>query len=494
MPLDGYTLSFLVKELKNEITGNRIEKIHQPSKDEIIFHLRSRNGAKKLFFSVSSNYPRINLTENAPENPAVPPMFCMFMRKRLTGCVIDSIGQLGLDRTIYLDVSGTNEIGEPAGYRIWFEVMSKHSNFTITDTDGIILESLKKSDFSPNTGRQIQPGFKFILPPSQNKTNILVTDINDIVGNIKDHPNRKLSDALLSVLEGASPLISREIACSVTGNDSAVYDLTDYHYSKLEDELCKLRKELEGNGSPTLLCKDDNKPFDISFRDITQFGFSVTSKQMSGFSELTDLFFTEKTSAERSGQQGKELLKTLNNLLSRSMRKLEIRENELKECAEKDKYRIYAELILANQYSLVKGSLYYDVENFYDEYKSLRIPADPALSPAGNAQKYFKEYNKLKNAEKLLDNLIEESHTEITYLKSVIDAVERADGFTTISEIKNELYEEGYLKRNKNGKSAQRSEGSPAGGRSASAGCGFSDGTAPCSNGTRQNSQASAAA
>lgn len=447
MPIDGYTLSLLTKELKSEIIGSRIEKIHQPAKDEIIFNLRSRDGAKKLFISASSSIPRINITEHAPENPASPPMFCMFLRKHLTGCVITDISQYGLDRILFIDLKGTNEIGDSVTFRIALEIMAKHSNLVIINSEGIIIEALKKADLTTNAVRQILPGFKYTLPPLQGKLNILKTETEDILNKVKSFSNKTLSSAIINTLEGVSPLISREIATIVTGNDIAVSEMADTHFIKLENVINKYREMLKNNGTPTMLYKESVKPYDITFTDITQYGFCVTSKVYDSYSSLIDNFYYDKNRIERTSQQSRDLQKNIANALARAERKLETRKKELEECKDKDNFRIYAELILANQYALDKGALFYDLQNFYDEYKPIRIKADPSLSPSANAQKYFKEYNKLKNAEKLLDTLIKESEIETEYLESVLDAIKRSDGFTEVSEIKAELYEEGYLKK-----------------------------------------------
>jgi predicted ribosome quality control (RQC) complex YloA/Tae2 family protein len=412
MPLDGYTLHLLTEELKNSVIGCRIEKIHMPARDELVFHLRSREGAKKLYISASSSIPRINLTASAPENPGTPPMLCMFLRKHLTGCVFTGLRQQGLDRVLFADLRGTDEIGDPVSFTLALEIMAKHSNFTVINSDGIIIEAIKKSDLTTAKLRQIQPGFRYVLPPSQDKLNILEIGTADIFSAIKKLGDIPLSSALLKTLEGISPLISREISCLVTGNDLTLGELTDTHFAKLEKQIDSLREKLVRGGTPTMLIKD-GRPFDLSFTDITQYGFCVESKTYGSYSELIDSFYAEKTLAERTGQQNRELQKSLVNMIARSRRKYETRKEEKEKCAEKEKMRIYAELILSNQFSLEKGSLFYDIENYYDDYNKVRIDADPALSPAANAQKYYKEYNKLKNAEKLLDGLISESEIEI---------------------------------------------------------------------------------
>ena len=451
MPLDGYTLHLLTEELKKSVIGCRIEKIHMPAKDELVFHLRSRDGAKKLFISASSSIPRINLTVSAPENPGTPPMLCMFLRKHLTGCVFTDLRQQGLDRVLFADLKGTDEIGDPVTFTLALEIMAKHSNFIVINGEGIITEAIKKSDLSTAKLRQIQPGFKYVLPPSQGKINILEVSTDDIMSAVCRQGDVPLSSALLKTLEGISPLISREIACLVTGGDLTIGALTDTHQQKLRFHLDSLREKLVNGGTPTMLVKD-GKPFDLSFTDITQYGFCVESKTFGDYSSLIDSFYAEKTLAERTGQLSRELQKSLVNMIARSRRKYETRKEEKEKCAEKEKMRIYAELILSNQYSLEKGSLFYELENYYDDYRKVRIEADPSLSPAANAQKYYKEYNKLKNAEKMLDGLIEESEIEIAYLESVLDSVKRARGYTDIAAIKAELSEEGYLRKSRNKK------------------------------------------
>lgn len=454
MPLDGITLNLLKQELSQHIIGSRIEKIHQPSKDELVFHLRSREGAYRLLVSASANSPRLHLTANAPENPAVPPMLCMLLRKHLTGAVITDIRQLGLDRVVFIDLAGTNEIGDAVTFTLCVEIMAKHSNIILINSDGTIVDSVKRIDFTQSSVRQILPTLKYEFPPRQNKLNLIENDIDSIINEIKSKKGKYLSSAILETAEGFSPLISREIASVVSGSDIASEELNDFHIEKLRKMLSQIRNMLlEGKASPTMLMRENVKPYDFTFDDVTQYGFAVTAKQFDSFSQLLDDFYYEKDRFERTRQRSQSLLKLLNNASARAARKLQSRQAELEACADKDTLRINAELILANQYRLEKGSLFYDLENFYNNNETVRVSADPALSPSANAQKYFKEYRKAKTAEKMLGELIEQSEQELSYLESVIDSVNRADGFTELAEIRNELYEQGYLKRAKNDKS-----------------------------------------
>ncbi len=454
MPLDGITLNLLKQELSGYIIGSRIEKIHQPSKDELVFHLRSREGAYRLLISASANSPRLHLTANAPENPATPPMLCMLFRKHLTGAVITDIRQLGLDRVVFLDLAGTNEIGDSVTFTLCVEIMAKHSNIILVNSDGIIVDAVKRVDFTQSSVRQILPMFKYDLPPRQGKLNLTEADPEAAVAAIKKCAGKRLSGAILESIEGISPLVSREIAAFACGGDIGASEISGIYEERLLTKLTEIKNALlSRGGTPTMLIRENVKPFDFTFMDITQYGFTVSAKEFESFSQLLDDFYYEKDRFERTKQRSQSLLKLLSNAAARAARKLQSRQAELEACADKDTLRINAELILANQYRLEKGSLFYDLENFYNNNEPVRIAADPALSPAANAQKYFKEYRKAKTAEKMLGELIEQSEQELAYLESVIDSVNRADGYTELAEIRNELYEQGYLKRAKNDKS-----------------------------------------
>lgn len=453
MPLDGITINLLKQELSQFIVGSRIEKIHQPSKDELVFHLRSREGAYRLLVSASANSPRLHLTARAPENPATPPMLCMLFRKHLTGAVITDIRQLGLDRVVFIDLAGTNEIGDAVSFTLCVEIMAKHSNIILVNSDGTIVDSVKRVDFTQSSVRQILPTFRYEYPPRQNKFNLTEIDVDFAVSTIKNCVGKRLSGAILETLEGVSPLISREIAAFSCGGDIGTQEMNEINEQRLARKLSEIKEMLiSGKASPTMLVREGVKPYDFTFSDITQYGFTVTARTFESFSELLDDFYYEKDRFERTRQRSQSLLKLLNNAAARAARKLQSRQAELEACADRDTLRINAELILANQYRLEKGSLFYDLENFYNNNEIIRIPADPALSPAANAQKYFKEYRKAKVAESMLGELIEQSEQELAYLESVIDSVNRADGYTELAEIRNELYEQGYLKRAKNDK------------------------------------------
>ena len=452
MALDGIFLNQIKSELQTAISA-RVEKVHQPSREELVIHLRSKSCAKKLFLSIRGNSPRIHFTEHAPENPAKPPMFCMLMRKHLINAQLCDIRQTGLDRILYLDFDATNEIGDRVNLTLSIEIMAKYSNIILFDGNNRIIDALKRIDLSQSQVRQILPGFPYITPPQQAKLNIIEHSTDTIISQIKSIHGKSLSSAVLNTLQGASPLTCRELC----GEFAELYvdEVSDKGFNELCKSLDNLRKIIEnGSGIPFMLKSSDGKPFDFSFMELKQYAnkYSVQIKQ--SFSELLDDFYFECDRIERTRQKGHDLVKLLEAAIARTSKKLDLRRAELKSCENREQLRICAELINANLYRLEKGALFYDIENYYDNNNILRIKADPSKSPSANAQKYFKDYRKAKTAEHLLIGFIEQGEQELSYLETVADALERADTQAEIDEIRNELAISGFVKNR--GKSNQK--------------------------------------
>ncbi len=453
MALDGIFLNHIKNEIEPCIIGSRVEKIHQPSREELVIHLRSRSGSYKLFLSVRVNSPRVHLTENPPENPATPPMFCMLMRKKLTNSMLTGIRQNGLDRVLYFDFEATNDIGDKVPVCLSIEIMAKHSNIILIDENNRIVDAIKRVDLSRSTVRQILPGFPYTPPPAQDKPDLSDASARDIVKAVEQLETKVLSSAILNSVQGVSPLICREIA-HLSGGDIPVWDIDNIQKDILTKELDKLKNTVEAHSGTPYLIKDENGfPVDFSFTEITQYGSQRVCEKQSSFSTLLDNFYFEKDRTERTRQKGRDLVKFLHNAIERTAKKLDLQRVELEQCADREELRISAELINANLYRLEKGSFYYDLENYYDNNNILRIKADPSLSPAANAQKYFKLYRKSKTAEQMLVTLIDKGEEDLQYLESVSDALDRASTQAEIDEIKNELVISGYMKsRGKNDK------------------------------------------
>ncbi len=442
MALDGLTLSFIKDEIAAAATGCRVEKVHQPSREELVLVLRGRNGAYKLLLSARANSPKIHFTAFPPENPAKPPMLCMLLRKHLTNAMLTSIYQEGLERALFLNFDATNEIGEPVKLTLCIEIMAQYSNIILINEQGNILDAVKRVDSETSSVRQILPGMLYKLPPKQNKPDLTEASGADTAAAVSDIPNKAVSAALLSCVQGISPIVCRETVSRAIGEDKRTEFLSDSEINSLATEIEKLKTV---KPQPCAVIDASGKPLDFSFFPITQYGSNVKIKYYDSFSELFDDFYYEKDRIERTKQNSSELQKLVSNLIQRTARKLDLQRKELEQCADREQLKINAELIAANIYQLQKGAAFYEVYNYYTN-ENIRINTNPALTPNENSQRYYKEYRKAKTAEQMLTALISQGEDELAYLDTVADALSRAETTAQIAEIKQELAHTGYLK------------------------------------------------
>ena len=451
MALDGITLGLVKNELKNYILGSKIDKIHQPSKNELVFILRTRNGGYRLYLSCDGQSPRVHLTRYNLENPKTPPMLCMLLRKRLCGATLVDIKQINNDRILIFEFDGTTEIGDKTKYYIICEIMGQRSNIILCDNDYRVIDAIKRVDEEKSSIREILPGLKYELPPMQEKCNIY-TDSSDVIADIiLSTPEKMLSKAILERIEGFSPIVAREIAYRTVFDDKQVGLLSDIEKERIIGEIETIKNEIS-NKEFTLLNSVDGVPFDFSFTNIRQYGNSFTKKTYNSISELLDDFYFEKDKINRTKRKAADLFKLLNSAIERTSRKINNRRLELEKSVNREQIRIFAELITANQYRLTEKSSIYRLENYYDNNNIIEIPVNPALSSLQNAQKYFKEYKKAANAEKMLYSLIEDGEQELIYLDTVLDNLSRAETEREIAEIRDELEQGGYLKIKKGNK------------------------------------------
>lgn len=456
MPLDGLFLHFLKNEIASAI-GCRVEKVHQPSKDELVLLLRSRSDAGKLLVSASANSPRVHFTNSAPENPKTPPMFCMLLRKHLTGGILSGVRQADLDRVLFLDFDCTNEIGDKAKFTLCVEIMAKHSNIILINEEDVIVDAVKRINFTKSEVRQVLPGMAYSLPPSQGKLSIFNYSAETLMGKLLELKDKRISDALLSLLQGFSPLVCREMADLVCGEDVKLKDLTDDNIEVFHAKLNSCKNALETNTFKAVMLKNsEEKPVDFSFMAINQYGTVYTAHEFASLSELLDEFYAERDRIDRMRQRAADVNRIIGNAIARTARKLNMQRDELAVCADREALRINAELINANQYKLQKGAVFCDVENYYDANKILRIPLDPALSPSANSQKYYKAYRKAKTAEQMLAKLIEKGELELQYLETVADTLFRSSTKAELDEIRTELVDGGYIKHKRSAQKAEK--------------------------------------
>lgn len=451
MALDGAFLHFIKCELEEKLIGMRAEKIFQPNRDEIVIAFRGVSGAYKLLMSARANSPRINITEYPPENPQTPPMLCMLLRKRLAGARLERISQHELERVVQLDFEATDELGDKIRLSLIAEIMGKYSNVIFVGGNGMIIDALKRVDMSMSSQRLVLPGLAYQLPPPQDKLNPLETSVDDIINRIKNSgKTQSLNKALLSTVQGFSPIVCREIE-HITGRGASLdnVSMSDEQYSRLEFFIKRTVSEIsENKGVPCMVQSLEGKPIDFSFMNILQYGTGAKTVRFNSYSELVDNFYLERDKTERMKVKGQDLLKQLSNITDRLTRKINMQKIELANSEDREHLRIMGDLLQANLYRIEKGATEVELENFYDENMAkVKIKLNPALTAGQNAQKYYKDYRKAKNAQQYLTVEIEKAGQELLYIESVFDSLSRAESERELTEIKQELIESGYIKR-----------------------------------------------
>ena len=462
MALDGIYLNFLVSEVNELLAGAKVDKIHQPSKNELVFIMRTRGGMHKLYFSADANSPRFAVVNSVPENPQTPPMLCMLFRKRLVGATLISVEQYGLDRIAFFNFDATNEIGDRVKLTLAVEIMAQHSNVILFNEENRIVDALRRVDSEKSSYRLVLPGAQYKLPPPQDKLDIRNVEPQEICQGVLSLANSKLSSAILKTMQGVSPLLSREIAFRVCGDDKGISELSTEEKMALLCEISSLKTMVaSGETKPTMVLDESEKPMEFSFMPITQYGGAYRVITKSDVFELLEGFYSERDRVLRTRSKGAELFKLLDNAIERTSRKLNNQQEDLRKCADREELRIKAELITAVQYKLEKGASVYEVENYYDNNNIVKISVDPALSPSQNSQKLYKEYRKACTAENMLIKLIEEGEQDLEYLKSVKDLLERSTLEREFSEIKDELISQGFIKPKKSGKKQMKKQALP---------------------------------
>lgn len=462
MALDGMYLSFLVREVNELLTGAKVDKIHQPSKNELVFIMRTRGGMHKLYFTADANSSRFAVVDKTPENPQTPPMLCMLLRKRLVGATLTGVEQYGLDRIAFFNFDATNEIGDRVKLTLAVEIMAQHSNVILIDGDNRVVDALKRVDAEKSSYRLVLPGAQYKLPPAQEKKDIRETAPEELCADILSMESSKLSSAIIKTLQGVSPLFSREIAYRTCGDDKGIKELTGEEKVALLCEISSLKSTVvNGTIEPCMVLDEAEKPLEFSFMPITQYGESFKTIKKADVFSLLEGFYSERDRVLRTRSKGAELFKMLDNAIERISRKLNNQQEDLRKCADREAIKINAELITANQYRLTKGASVYEVENYYDENSIVRISVDPALTPSQNAQKLYKEYHKACTAEDMLIKLIDEGEQDLEYLNTVRDMLSRSTLEREFGEIKDELISQGFIKPKKSGKKQMKKQALP---------------------------------
>ena len=456
MPFDAGMFAAMVCEIKKYAIGARIEKVHQPEKEEIVlvFHDVKIDGEKKslrLVINAGTNNPKISFSHNQKENPATPPMFCLLIRKHLSGARLENVCQLGFERALMLEFSCRDEMGFACTRYVVCEIMGKYSNLILLDQDKRVITAMKLIDFATSKVRQILPGMTYENPPEQKGKRDPLSVTKEDFKSLICRENEKLCDKLLiSSYYGLSPLIAREI--TYRASRSVTASVSECDKETLCDSFFEYVDIIKNDCfKPYIVLDSQGKPVEFSFMPIYQYGDGYNLMKLDDFGALSDKYFDERDRSERVKQKAGDLLHTVSNAQTRLSKKIVKLSDELGQCDECEKFRCEADLITANIYKLNKGMSDVTVTDYYSEgCPEIKIELDRQLSPSQNAQYKYKKYTKLKNAKIYLAEQIEIAKEELAYIETVSDALARADGETELSEIREELVRSGYASKIRN--------------------------------------------
>ena len=454
MALDGAFLHCICEELL-PLIGTRIDKIYQPSRDMLVLSFRGK-GAVKVLFSASADAARVHITQTVPENPAQPPMFCMLLRKHLSGGKLEDIEQDGLERILRFRIRANNEMGDSVLLTLVCEIMGKFSNVILVNETGRIIDSLRRVDEDVSRVRLVLPGMEYQAPPREDR--ICMTDCTDaqIIERVSASMPVSLSQAIIRLFEGISPIVAREWEFYVGRGEAVTLPLTDEQMSRLLFIVHQTQELLADAAKRrfTSVRTKEGQLKDFSYMHIAQYGALMVTAEYPTASETLDAFFAQRDLFARMHQRANDLFRFLANASERIGKRVANQKQELIACDSMETDRRRGDLISANLYRIQRGDSVARVEDFYDENcPVVEIPLDVRLTPAQNAQLYYKKYRKACNARKKLTELIAEGEQEQIYIDSVFDALTRTECESDLAQLRLELIEQGYLRENrKNGK------------------------------------------
>lgn len=452
MAFDAGMLACCINEIAGLSLGARVEKVFQPEKDEIVLQMRSQEGGKRLLINAGSAAPRICFTDAQKENPAVPPMLCMLLRKHLQGAKLTGVRQAGFERVAILTFEGRDEMGFSCERRLIAEIMGKYSNLIFTDGEGKILAVLYPIDFSTSARRQLLPGMTYELPPSQNKRNPLEETAEGFAAAAAAaDPSQPADRFLTATWCGLAPAVAREIAFRASGRTdtpigSCAVPLSARFLAVMEDiRACRF--------APSMV-SENGVPVEYAYLRLEQYGTGLTVTDFARPGALLDAFFGARDREQHIRQRAQDILHILTNADTRIRKKLELQRAELADCGKGAEWKKQADLITANLHAIPRGAEVAELTDYEDwhgdgSYGTVRVRLDTRLTPAANAQRLYKRYNKSKNAKVELTRQIELGETELVYLDSVFDALTHAETAADLAQIREELYRSGYASKMK---------------------------------------------
>ena len=445
MAFDAFFLRAVLDEIRQKAIHARIDKIHQPSRDTVILQLKGNEGRYKLLLAPNPAAPRLHLTTASPENPPEPPMFCMLLRKHLLGARLAEVSQIPMERWAEFTFDCTDEMGYPVQKKLVAELMGRTCNLYLLGPDGRIMDCLRRIGLDETTKRPALPGLMYQQPDPIEKLDPM--EVTQFAAILESPGADILSDRLMDNLGGLSPLVCREAALFACGDTDARVE--GLNIPETAEKLAIFFGEHLNHPKPCYYAAPDGTPKQFAFCPIRQYG---KWEESGSFGELLDHFYTVRDRKDAMRQKSGAVRKTVQNLTQRLKRKLAIQEKELTATFDRERLRQLGDIVTANIHKIRKGETVLLAEDFYDEeMKTIEIPISPILSPQQNAAKFYKDYTRMKNAEKELTKQMELAEQELNYLQSVLEELNRAETEAELDEIRMELQSGGYVKAD-NGK------------------------------------------
>ncbi|AVM66709.1 fibronectin/fibrinogen-binding protein [Peptostreptococcaceae bacterium oral taxon 929] len=449
MSFDAIVTRALTDEFNNNYIGARVDKIYQTEKDEIMINMRSKDGSFKVLVSASSNNPRFYVSKISKENPSEAPLFSMILRKNLSGSKLVKVEQFGFDRAAQFVFSGYNEFHEEALYYLVVEIMGKYSNIVLCNENHKVIDAIKRVSTVMSSKREIEPGLIYERPPVFDRVSPISVDEEDLKNMMTNNADLELRDFLMRSFLGLSTEIANKILFDAATDDkNLLKNLDENDANKFISSFIKTFEEVKEKNYSFNIYKLSERKSAYNAISLNQYA-SLERENFSSISELLDKYYYEKDQKDRITQRSQNMRHTISANLKRAKNKLQKQKEEMLESANREAYKVYADLISSNIHKISKGLKEIKLENFYDNMNEISVPLDQKLSAVQNAQKYYKRYQKMKQREIVLENQIENTEDEINYLELVSDAIDRTDDVKNLDEIYFELIKNNYIKKDK---------------------------------------------
>ena len=445
MAFDGITIANIVHELNRNLLDGRINKIAQPETDELLLTIKTPGGQRRLSISASASLPLIYLTDGNKPSPMTAPNFCMLLRKHINNGRITKIWQPKLERIIHFEIEHLDELGDLCKKELIVEIMGKHSNIIFCNEDGTIIDSIKHVSSQMSSVREVLPGRTYFIPDTMEKSDPLSVSFAEFQRVLTEKP-MPLSKAVYTSFTGISPVVAEEI-CYLSGIDSSLTprELSEDLLTHLYRQFTLYFEEVSAGHFSPAIYYHGAEPKEFSALPLTHFSQYIR-KEYDSISRLLEDYYAEKNTLTRIRQKSVDLRRVVQTALERNRKKYDLQAKQLRDTENREKFKVYGELIHTYGYNLEPGAKKLEALNYYTN-EMITIPLDSTKTPQENALKYFEKYNKQKRTFEALTSLIEETRDDISYLESVSNALDIALSEDDLTQIKEELIESGYIRR-----------------------------------------------